>query len=320
MVELAQQKRTMDWQRSQRGRSGNRSLRSSVRSRFAFTLVELAVVMTIVAILISLSTVGIQAARAVARRMQCQNNLRQQGQAIIAFEATYRFVPGNGGPIDGNVVRPAHEGIQPGMLQYPNERWRAWGIGDPSYPVDKQPGPWSYSILPYVEQSALFEEPVYDAVLSFYRCPDRPRDPPATPGEDFYGKYIGGNHRYAKFDYAGNSNVFKNLPDRMKLADINDGLSQTVFVAEKAHNPLVQVAESWYFDEPPWIGGSHGTARDGIDIFRDATDIGVGDFWGSAHAVGIHAVFGDGHVELVSYDVDKDVWPAMLTTSGRDHH
>ena len=96
-----------------------------IARRKAFTLVELLVVIAIIGILVALLLPAVQAAREAARRMQCQNNLKQLGIAVANYEDTYKAFP-------------------PG----------AWQC---CY------GTWLLALLPYVEQNSLFQNYVRPA-------------------------------------------------------------------------------------------------------------------------------------------------------------
>ena len=92
---------------------------SSTR-RSGFTLVELLVVIAIIGVLVALLLPAVQQAREAARRMQCTNNLKQLGLAVHNFAGTYQDeIP---------MLGEAQEG-----------------------------GHWSAFLLPYCEQSAMYE-------------------------------------------------------------------------------------------------------------------------------------------------------------------
>jgi prepilin-type N-terminal cleavage/methylation domain-containing protein/prepilin-type processing-associated H-X9-DG protein len=101
------------------------------RSR-GFTLVELLVVIAIIGILVALLLPAVQAAREAARRMSCSNNLKQLGLACLNYESAFKVLPiscGYDSPVDG------------------------------AAPAQGQTGKgWIISILPHMEQQALYDQ------------------------------------------------------------------------------------------------------------------------------------------------------------------
>jgi prepilin-type N-terminal cleavage/methylation domain-containing protein/prepilin-type processing-associated H-X9-DG protein len=104
-----------------------------LRNRRGFTLIELLVVIAIIAVLIALLLPAVQAAREAARRIQCTNNLKQLGLAFANYESTNTCYPSavvfltGGGLCSG-----------PGALR------------------SCQNTPWFVLMLPYIEQSVLY--------------------------------------------------------------------------------------------------------------------------------------------------------------------
>ena len=112
----------------------SRRTRPPKHFRHGFTLVELLVVIAIIAILVSILLPAVNAAREAARRTQCLNNLRQVGLGWIVHEDTLGYFPSSG--------------------------WTPKWVGDPDRGFGRtQPGGWVYSILPFIEETALYDMP-----------------------------------------------------------------------------------------------------------------------------------------------------------------
>ncbi|KAA1260812.1 Type II secretion system protein G precursor [Rubripirellula obstinata] len=100
--------------------------------RKAFTLVELLVVIAIIGILVGLLLPAVQAAREAARRMSCQNNMKQVALATHNFESTYKSFP-------SGLTAKVHRNSTSGQ------------------PIDWYGTTVFTAILPFLEQSSIYE-------------------------------------------------------------------------------------------------------------------------------------------------------------------
>ena len=268
--------------------------------RAGFTLVELLVVIAIIGVLVALLLPAVQAARESARRTQCSNQLKQMGLAIHNHHDTLNQFPTGG--------------------QFP---WSA-SIND-----GKNLGPgWPYQILNFTEQAVLWEKGQKDGIdairavpVKMYFCPSRrmaafqggralmdyasatPADSPGSWDQYWYGKvhevetaatYRGmivrsGNNRKATF------------------GNITDGASNVMCIGEKWLNRNNYTAGDWH-DDCGWSDGwDPDTVRyTGYPLCKDTQTppTQAGYMFGGAHPAVSLALFGDGSVHNLSFNID----------------
>ena len=100
------------------------------RSRRGFTLIELLVVIAIIGVLIALLLPAVQSARESSRRTQCVNNLKQLALAVQTYLTQSNVLPAQ------TTENTSLIGGKPTVV------W--WGS-------------WTAGLLPYIEQSVLFD-------------------------------------------------------------------------------------------------------------------------------------------------------------------
>ena len=220
----------------------SRKSRKSRNRVLGFTLIELLVVIAIIAILIALLLPAVQQAREAARRTQCKNNLKQIGIALHNYHDTHSCLPP--------------------MKTWDNEKDCPGGT-----PWDNLGGfSWRVMILPFVEQSVMYNQinfatvqsqaactgsgPVWAEItnkpIPGYLCPSD--STPAIIGTNAgsnYGAVVSASAQSKlNFGQASGSIPFEKLaavfqmssgptgPVKVRLDDIKDGTSNTIAVAE----------------------------------------------------------------------------------------
>ena len=266
-----------------------------------FTLVELLVVIAIVGALVALLLPAVQAARAAARRTQCQTNLQQIGVALTNYEAAVASFP----------------------------------IGCIGCRTDgKERISWNVQLLPHLEHSSLAA--AYQLNVPSYRSPNRELGAtvlpvflcPSTVEESLINE-TGLWRGQAFSDYGGIYGVEGEGRDAaadepiQTLADawlgvflfetpvspthISDGLSHTIAIAERITRRQTT---------SEWANGRNIFAQEGSTPINTVS--GLGNDIGSPHAGGALVNYCDGHVDFLAESIDQHVLNRLLTKAGEE--
>lgn len=212
-----------------------------------FTLVELLVVIAIIGILVGLLLPAVQAAREAARRMQCQNNLKQFGLAAHNFESAMKYFP----PVQhtkvftetsgARVTRTSEAPVQVFLLPY-FEQGNKWNLFDLDYNVNSDA-----AIHTSVPARPGANRPARLTDVPSFLCPSDPSDvfyvDGGNAGRQSYHACTGAARLrggtvldgvFAKpYPSAGNVMVGP------KMGEISDGTSNTALFAEVLRGTLV---------------------------------------------------------------------------------
>ena len=308
--------------------------------RRGFTLIELLVVIAIIGALVGLLLPAVQAAREAARRTHCGNNLKQLGLAAHNYHDTHgTFPPGAAGPVGPafpQFLELKHHGLATFLLPY----------------VEMQP-----LASQYRWDNSWFDplnQPVVNRQLTIWQCPsaraNRLQDgalptvapPPEVPfaGTAACGDYAGmgsidsGLERSGLIDPSAGprdprgflEGVFP-INAARRLADVTDGSSQTIMIAECAGRPKLwrrgREIPNDQLSGGPWASRSllwcRGASPDGTAFFGPcAVNCTNNREVYSFHSGGANAVFADGSVHFLKETIGIRTFARLVTYAGSE--
>jgi len=311
------------------------------QTHLGFTLVELLVVIAIIGILISLLLPAVQAARESARRTQCSNNLKQIGLAVHNYHDTHQCFP------PSYVIQPGGGGVH--------------GTPD-SATRDAGPGwAWGALLLPFLEQAPLHNaidfqlpcwhphnEQVAKTQISTFLCPSAAGSADPVPIKDAEGNTLATFGRSCYVVSAGQNepwllsvDSYEGIADgpfyrnsRMRVADVTDGLTNTVFAGE--HHPVLS-DKTWFgvipgavvWPKPRFAFGGWEPAgvlvnchsgpcsyADPPVIHPPNSPIAAPCQMYAQHPGGCNVLLGDGSVRFVSETINQLTWAALSSRAG----
>jgi len=244
-----------------------------VRSRDGFTLIELLVVIAIIALLMALLLPAVQKVREAANKMRCGSNLKNIGLAIHNFYNDYNRFP-TGGTDWFYGIQYGYPPPQPPSNNPATPPWQTVG--------------WTYQILPYIEQDALWRQVSNDAngsagptsrtPINIYFCPSR-RPPGQSPNQRAMNDYASAITGYflewsmdpnhlpgpgdVTFFWWGDGFDHQGIISRthqpgrdvkVTFPAITDGSSNTLLISEKWLRPDRYLGNDW-MDDQGWCCG-----------------------------------------------------------------
>jgi prepilin-type N-terminal cleavage/methylation domain-containing protein len=255
-------------------------------ARHGFTLLELLVVIGMIGLLLALLLPAVQAAREAARGAQCGNNLKNIGLALANYHAARRSFPAGSEALAGTQQA------------------------------------WSSRLLPFIDCDALASQIDYTRAwnaagsnlaaanqeLPVYICPSSLT---LYAGKSDYGG-IQGTALLPLVAGVGPTQAFgcgvliatsQQQPSPVNAAGITDGLSVTLCVGESADRQS-GTSSVWacglncFSQNDPWV---------------NMDDLGS---LHSEHPSGAFGLFADGHVVLLTDQIDPTVLGAACTRNG----